>query len=119
MKTVYVFGNKFIEQDNFAHQVAHKLHGISVKECCSPEQLLDIDDESITILDVVEHIEKPILIMDVNQLKAPHLVSLHYFDLGFFLQLMEKMGMQKNIKIIGIPQQGDFKKIIEQVKAWI
>ena len=46
-------------------------------------------------------------------------MSLHDFDLGFFLSLMKELGINKKIKIIGIPENGNIKEIADGVKACI
>lgn len=119
MKTIYVFGNTFIKEDSFAFQVSKALRGVKTVHLDMPEQLFDLKDKRIIILDVVANATSPLIIQDLTQLDAPHLVSLHDFDLGFYLALMQKMGIQKNIKIIGVPPQGDLQKIAHQVNTWI
>ena len=119
MKKVYVFGNEYVKEDSFAHKIAEKLEGVEIVYCRSPEQLLEIEENEIMIMDVVENIKEPMRIEDMSQLTVSTMFSLHGFDLGFFLPLMEKMGMKKNIKIIGLPNEGDIEKISEKVKEWI
>ena len=119
MKTVYVYGNSFVEEDAMALQVGRTLKGVNIVHLTMPEQLFDLKEKKVTILDVVANITDPLIIQDISQLDAPHLVSLHDFDLGFYLLLMQKMGINKHIKIIGIPPTGDAQKIGKQVKTWI
>ncbi len=128
MKILYVFGNEYLKDDAFAKDVAKEIvksagkklkNKLEVKLCAHPEILLGAKEDEILILDVVNNLKKPILITDVSQLKARKLVSFHDFDVGFVLQLMKSLGTDKKIKIIGIPQQGDAKKIADEVKGWI
>lgn len=116
MKQVYCFGNEFVEGDSLAKQIADKLkiEGFEFIKCDSPDILLDKKD--ILIMDVVKGIKKPIVIEDINQLKEKRLCSLHDFDLGFFLQLLNEIGKLGKIKIIGIPQEGNEEEIIEKIK---
>lgn len=118
--TIFVFGNEFLEGDAFAHDVARELKkaGHPIKACRSPDELLE-SREHLTILDVVRGIDSPMLITDVNQLATRKLVSLHDFDVGYFLALMQEVGWGKDIKIIGIPQEGDAKAIAQEVEQWI
>ena len=116
---IVVFGNEYLADDSLAIAVAEGL-GEPVMHCVSPEQLLDFaPSERIIILDVVKDIEKPVLISDIDELKTRTLVSLHDFDVGFFLQLMKAMGITNNITIIGIPLRGNADAITQQVKPWI
>ncbi len=128
MKTLYVFGNEYLKDDAFAKDVAKEIvktaknklkDELNIKLCAHPEILLGAKEDEILILDVVKDIKKPMLITDVSQLKSRKLVSFHDFDVGFVLQLMKSLGTDKKIKIIGIPQQGDAKKIADEVKGWI
>src|SRR3989338_6038751 len=124
MKTLYVFGNKYLEDDAFANDVAKEIaktaeKGLEIKLCAHPEILLDAEEDELLILDVVKNIKKPILMTEVSQLKARKLISFHDFDVSFVLQLMKNMGTDKKIKIIGIPQKGDAKKIAHEVERWI
>jgi Ni,Fe-hydrogenase maturation factor len=118
MKTVHVFGNEYVKGDAFSHEVARHLHEVRIVECRSPDDLLDAEGEMI-ILDVVKGIHEPVLIKNIAQLKTRKLISLHDFDVGFFLNLMKELGMESEIKIIGIPESGDAKKIADKVKLWI
>lgn len=119
MKTLYVFGNEFLRDDCFAGIVSENLKDkFSIEHCRSPDDLLEAKG-NIVILDVVKNTKEPILIDDVSKIKTRSLVSLHDFDLGFFLNLMEGMGINKKIKIIGIPMKGNAKEIAKKVEKWI
>lgn len=120
MKNLYVFGNEFIKEDALAHEVANHFNtSAKVIHCSSPEFLLETKEQDLLILDVVENIKKPILIEDISELASRTILSLHDFDLGYILQLLDKLGKKKNIKIIGIPPAGNAEEIAEEVKKWI
>lgn len=119
MKTVYVFGNEFLEGDTFAHEVASHLLQVKVEKCRSPDDLLSVDEQEILLLDVVKGVEKPVLLQNVDQLKSRKLMSLHDFDLGFFLKLLDELGLGKKIKILGVPSTGDARECAAQVMTWI
>jgi len=119
MKTlVLAFGNEYVKEDSLAIEISKelKLDNIEVKRCHSVDDLYNYQDyERIFILDVVKDIEKTMLITDIDRIKGHKLYSLHDFDLGFFLKLMKELGMLKEIKIIGIPQEGDKETIKEDI----
>jgi len=106
---LYVFGNEYLEQDSMARKVAKHLQklikNIEVVHCRSPDDLLSEDD--IIILDVVKDIKEPVLVEDIGKLKTGKIISMHDFDLGFFLKLIDKIGIKKNIKIVGVPSEGN------------
>lgn len=120
--TVYVFGNPYLEEDNLAYRVAKHLEnteGVTLFRCRSPDSLLDHHEGPLVILDVVKDTDQPVRITNIKQLKTRSMVSLHDFDLGFFLHLLQEMGLLDEVTIIGIPQHGNPEQLAAQVKAWL
>jgi Ni,Fe-hydrogenase maturation factor len=121
---VFVFGNEYIEQDKAAKSLMpllqERFDKIDFIPCTTPEQLLEAGEDTIRILDVVKGIEKPIIIENVEQLKTNKLISLHDFDVAFFLNLMKELGIQKNIKILGIPATTEMDAdLFEIINRWL
>jgi len=120
MKALYVFGNEHLQEDAMARKVAELLRGkVNIVHCRSPDDLLEADESVIMILDVVKGAEKVMVITDVSRLKTGNMMSLHDFDLGFFLNLMQQLGQGKTIKIIGIPAEGNPERIAKEVERWL
>ena len=71
------------------------------------------------MLDVSPNIKGVVEIKDLNFIKERKMVSLHDFDLNFFLNLMKKLGKVKNITIIVIPLKGDEEIIAEDVLKFL
>jgi len=116
MKKLYVFGNQYLKEDSFAVDVARELKKeMEVVFCDSPEALFDCEEAAV-ILDVVKGIEEPIIINDLPLLKTRKMLSLHDFDLAFFLKLFKEMGGDKKFKIIGLPEKGNIKILSKWVK---
>ena len=113
---IYCFGNEFLDYDSLAKELADEisLPGIEFIRCNSPEDIF-LEEKHIIILDVVEGIDKTILITDPDQLKDNNIVSLHDFDLGFFLKLMKETKQINKISIIGIPMKGDKQEIKKEI----
>jgi len=109
---IYCFGNEFLENDSLAKKIADEINieGIEFIKCDSPTDIV-LEEKEIIILDVVDGIDKTIIIEDINQLKDNKIFSLHDFDLSFFLQLMKKTEQINNVKIIGIPMRGNKENI--------
>ncbi len=80
----------------------------------NPQDILDAGYDKITIIDVAKGIKKA-RILSIDELKTRKIVTLHDFDLGFFLQIMKESGVVQDIKIIGIPEEWD-RETIEEVK---
>ncbi len=112
---IYCFGNEFVNGDSLAKQIADELdiEGVKFVRCNSPDELEIAGD--LLLMDVVKGIDKVMVIDDVDKLKDKNLCSLHDFDLSFFLKLLKELNQIKNIKIIGIPQQGDKEEIKKQI----
>jgi Ni,Fe-hydrogenase maturation factor len=115
---LYVFGNEYLEQDSLARKVASCLEDIELVHSRSPDDLLEAEGEMI-ILDVAKGITEPRLITDTSKLKAANIVSMHDFDLGYFLRLLDELGTPKKVKIIALPQNGDPLALSKQVQQWI
>ena len=113
---IYCFGNEFVYDDALAKSIVDEISypGVEFVKSNQPEELMN-EEGRIIIIDVVKDIDKVILITDIEQLKSRDLFTLHDFDLGYFLKLMQSMSTLKEVKIIGIPQQGDKEKIKEGI----
>lgn len=113
MTKIFCFGNPYIDHDGVALELADELakeddfSQIEFIKCETPDSLLeyngDCEGETIHILDVVRGIKEVSIIDDVDKLESHSLVSLHDFDLGFFLKLIQAAGQVKKVRIIGIP----------------
>ena len=108
-KTLYVFGNEYLKEDSFARVVAQHLKHVRVVHATTPDVLLDAGKE-LVILDVVKDIQEPMLIKDIQQLKTRNIMSLHDFDVGFFLTLMEQMGIRKKLQSLAFHKRGMLNK---------
>ncbi|MBW2997070.1 hypothetical protein KY349_01875 [Candidatus Woesearchaeota archaeon] len=120
MLYILCFGNPYLKEDNLAIQVADliiadRIPGLEIIKCISPDEILGYLDKNFIILDVVKDAKEVMLIDDIDKLKSGSIVSLHDFDLGFFLKLMKETGKIEKVKIIGIPQQGDINDIKKKI----
>ena len=121
---ILVFGNLMVEQDSLALKLIPKLSNlfpeIEFKEFDPTENLeAEIQQGKLTIIDVVEGIDKPLVITNLSQIRQDKVYSMHDFDLGFNLKILEKIGKLKEIKIIGLPGNMEQEKALEEVKKLI
>lgn len=118
MKTIYCFGNPKLPTDSLALELAQELEipGVEFIACLSPEELCEHNAKELWIMDVARGINKVTLLSDISKLKTAKLVSLHDFDLAYFLKLMEKMGELPEVKIIALPMKGEKKTIKQEVE---
>ena len=116
---IFCLGNEFIKEDSLAKKVGEELGDkFDVFMIKDSFQLMEglsgkfaKEGEEIIVLDVVENLNN-VRLLDVEDLRVDSILSAHDFDAGFVLKLLRG----RNIKIIGIPQSGDFYEIVRQVK---
>lgn len=104
---ILVFGNPLVEKDNLCLKLVPRLREkfpeIEFKEFDPNENLeAEIEDGRLRILDVVEGIDKVVVVDDVDKLKIDKIYSMHDFDLGYNLKLLKKIGKLEKVEIIGV-----------------
>ena len=117
-KTIHIFGNPMLDFDNLPIRVAPKLRKLFPNinfVVADPNENIEPLNGELTIIDAVEGIDKVMLIDDLRQLKTEKIYSLHDFDLAFNLKLLQKIGKLNKIKIIGVPMEGNEKKILSKL----
>ena len=111
MTTIYVFGNPYLNEDNLAPKIVQNWHVVSLdfKICSDPEDL-PLGEHILFILDTADVAEIMVL-RDINMLSSKKRTTTHDLDLGFFLQLQQKLGNLPQIVIFLIPQTGDVSRL--------
>ena len=121
MQTVFVFGNPLVEEDSIALLTAEKLRGMKGFEFHEIESLGELEEipNELIILDCAEGAEKIEVLSDLKKIAHEKKFSLHDFDLGTELLLLEKIGKLKGKKIciIALPKEIELKKAVEGVRA--
>jgi hypothetical protein len=111
-KKILVFGNKYLEEDSLALEVAMEL-GMDYQEVNDSFQIITLDLNDYIILDVVKGISKPGIVSG-EAIKTNNLLSLHDFDLGFILKLRNS-----NPIIIGLPMKYEKEDAVREVREII
>jgi Ni,Fe-hydrogenase maturation factor len=125
MKTVVLcFGNIYSEIDRLPkilyEELKKEITNVKFVNCEIPNEILDYKDyDNIFILDVVKGIKDIEIITDLNKLKERKIFTLHDFDLGFFLKLINSVNKIENLKIIGIPIGYDKDKAKIEIKKFL
>ena len=119
---ILVFGNELVEKDNLALKLLPKLKekfaDIEFKEFDPGENLeSEIDEGKLVILDVIEGIDKIIIVDDIDRLKVSKIYSMHDFDLGYNLKLLKKIGKLREVEIIGLPMEMDEDEAFEEISS--
>lgn len=114
MFTVLVFGNPYIEEDTLALTVAKAIteENIEFKITANLNDLLE--ERYDAILDVAVGIPNVVLLEDLEKLREHKLISLHDYDVSFFLKLMKAMGNIQHVKIIAIPMHYEQQKALQE-----
>lgn len=112
MKKILVLGNEFIEKDSFAKKVIDTFpktfNVIKIKD--SFQLMTELSQyKNLIILDVVQNLKEP-QIIEIKDLKNDSILSAHDFDASYILKLINK-----EVKIVGIPMQGNIKPIRNKV----
>jgi Ni,Fe-hydrogenase maturation factor len=121
MKKIYVVGNLFLKEDSLPLKImpllAKKFPEIKFIEFDPTENFPK--EKNILILDTVAGLKKACLISDISEFEFQKPYSLHDFDLGLNLKLMQKIGYIKKFTIVGVPQKISKKEAIIQVSRLI
>ncbi len=98
-------GNPLIPGDALAFEIADRLQeeGFAVRRITDPLQLLSYDLATSVLLDVAYGIDEPVLLQDVDRLRLSRMVSLHDFDVAYFLKLLRELGALHKLRIIAVP----------------
>jgi hypothetical protein len=111
---VFVFGSEF-QGDDIAYRVARECGEHEFVFSNDPTELLE--EERIVIMDAVKGIDKVTVFGSADVLNSRNVCSLHDFDLGFFLELMQKLGVERTVKIVGLPMRGDYEEILSGART--
>jgi Ni,Fe-hydrogenase maturation factor len=113
-KKIFIFGNPLLPFDSLPIKLAPRL-AAALPEfefiVADPNENLKPENKELVIIDTVEGIDEVVVIDDVDKIKTEKIYSLHDFDLGYNLKLLQKLGELEVVKIIGIPMEGDDKII--------
>lgn len=118
-KTIYIFGNPLLNFDNTPFKVLpdlkKELPYINFITRDPNENLKPDKDGELIIIDTIMDIKDVIAINDINKIKNSPRYSMHDFDLGFNLKLLEKIGKLKKITIFGVPAKIKKRVAIKQL----
>ena len=116
---ILVFGNPYLEEDTLALKIAQSLE-IPGVEFTITANLNDLLEERYdAIMDVAYGVPRVVLLNDLDKLREHKLVSLHDYDVTYFLKLMKAMGKLQHVNIIAIPVYHGFEQAMREVTAII
>ncbi len=121
-KIIHIFGNPLLPFDSLPIKLKSELEKqfpdvkFIIKD---PNENLKPFGNELAIIDTIANIKEVIVIDDLNMIKTDNIYSLHDFDLGFNLKLLQKIGKLKKIKIFGVPMGIDESRALEQLTKLI
>ncbi|MFH1585190.1 MAG: hypothetical protein ABIB79_00300 [archaeon] len=117
MKKILVFGNPLMEEDNLALKILPKLRllfpHIEFKEFDAGESF-NGEGKHLTILDVVDGIDKVQVLDQVDDLQIPERFTMHDFDLAYNLRLLKFLDKIETIMVIGLPMHMDEDDVLNE-----
>jgi Ni,Fe-hydrogenase maturation factor len=119
MLRVLTFGNPYLENDSLAVKVAQGLdiEGVEFIVTANLNDLLGTDYDAI--MDVAYGVPRVVLLDDLERLREHRLVSLHDYDVTYFLKLLKAMGGLQKVRIIAIPVSQQLGEAMNQVTAML
>ena len=121
IKKIFVAGNPLLKIDSMPLLIrpalAKRFPKICFEEFDPTENFPQTNN--FTVIDTVVGIKKAEILLDTNRFVLSKAYSLHDFDLALNLKLMQKAGMIKKFKIIGVPPHLSEKEALKQVSKII
>lgn len=112
------FGSKGLRGDDIALRFASKakVDGVEFVACRAPDEILEYYGKDFVILDAAQGIRTVRMLTGLSALKTGKLVSLHDFDLGFFLKVAARTGRRQRVRIVAIPLGMGYSKALPKVR---
>lgn len=122
MKTkVYVVGNSLVKTDSLPLKLLPKL-----KKTFPQFEFIEADpnenfipENDAIIIDTVQGIKDVQLFDSLDEFAQTRSVSPHDYDLGFHLKFLLKLGRTKRVKILGVPFDAAFAKVVEELRRHV
>jgi Ni,Fe-hydrogenase maturation factor len=115
---ILVFGNPLLEYDNIPLKLIPDLQKLFPKlefVEFDPTENLEKQGRNLIIIDTVQGINKVTEINSIDQISKSKLFSMHDFDLGYNLKILQKLNLIDSIKIIGVPMKIEKQEAIEKI----
>jgi len=118
-ETIYILGNPSVEQDSLPVKLLPKLQSslpqFSFQHLDPTENLPE--QKHLILIDTILGIKEVKILTetDLEKIQPSPNYSLHDFDLSLSLKLMKKLNKINKVTIIGIPENGNEEKILNQI----
>ncbi len=122
MNKIYIFGNPLLDFDNTPILLKSELKKeFPETEFCvrDPNENLHPKNGKLIIIDTAEGIEEVRVLTDISKIQVDPKYSMHDFDLGFNLRLLEKIGQLKEVVIFCVPMKIEKKQALNDLVTLI
>ena len=115
MVKVYCLGNKYINKDNMALRFVDR--EINEMEFVLYDQEVSGD---IVIMDVCRNLGE-MRLLELDNFLERHPLSMHDFDAGNEIKLLQAIGQVKSVKVIAIPMDYTYDQVLSNLKSkkWV
>lgn len=121
-KIIHIFGNPLLPFDSLPLQLQPELQKALPEidfVISDPNENIKPINKELIIIDTVLDIDEIKIITNIDQIQDNPKYSMHDFDLGLNLKLLQKIGHLEKITIFGVPPDLDKKIALEQLTKLI
>lgn len=123
MKKIYIIGNPLLEFDNLPIRLKPRLtevfSDIDFVEIDPSDNFLPDKNGELIIIDTVEGINEVKILEDIEKIQSDDKYSVHDYDLGMHLKLLQKLDLLKKVLIYCVPMDGDEEKTFIELEKLI
>ena len=115
---IYIFGNDLLDFDNTPLKLAPMLKKEFPKidfVIMDPNENIHPVNKELIIIDTIMDIDNVIIFEDLNKIQLNKTLTMHDFDLGFNLKLLQKLGQLEKVTIFGVPPNIKKQQALEQL----
>ena len=117
-KIIHIFGNILLPFDSLPLKLQPELQAALPEidfVISDPNENIKPVNKELVIIDTVLDIDEIKIIKNIDQIQDNQTYSMHDFDLGLNLKLLQKIGELEKITIFGVPPDMDKKNALEQL----
>ena len=115
---VYLVGNSMVDFDSLPIRLMEDLSSqhkdINFMEF-DPTEDLETEEDPVVFVDTVEGIKEVLIFENLDKFLLQKPYSLHDFDLGWELKLLQKVNKLNDVIIIGVPPNYDKEKAMKEI----
>lgn len=118
---IICLGNEMVDEDSLGPYLAGKLKNPGIRHVRTVDEFERAceENDSLIVIDTAEGIEEITVLEGPESLQNSPIATLHDYDIGFSIRLMQKLGTLPNIRIIAVPKGMDRKQASAEIPGLI